>query len=58
MFGQPPGLLPPEVCETWLAQAPMVTAETLPGANHYTIILDPGCAAIVAARLTEAAPPP
>jgi len=57
MFAQPPGLLPPEVCETWLAQAPMLTAETLPGANHYTIILDPACAAIVAARLTEAAPP-
>ena len=57
MFGQPPGLLPPEACETWLAQAPMLSAETVPGANHYTIILDPACAATVAARLTESAFP-
>ena len=53
MFGQPPGLLPPELCETWAAQAPGLTMETVPGANHYTILLDPGHAATVARRLTE-----
>ncbi len=54
MFGQPPGMLPPELCEQWTAQAPMLTVETVPGANHYTIVLDPGHAATVARRLTEA----
>ena len=54
MFGQPPGLLPAELCETWAAQAPMLTMETVPGANHYTILLDPGHAATVAQRITEA----
>jgi len=54
MFGQPPGMLPLELCEAWAVQAPMLTVETVPGANHYTIMLDPGHAAIVARRLTEA----
>jgi lipase len=54
MFGQPPGMLPPELCEYWTAQAPMLTVETVPGANHYTLVLDPGHAATVARRLTEA----
>jgi hypothetical protein len=31
----------------------MLTAETVPGANHYTIMLDPAYAATVARRLTE-----
>ena len=53
MFGQPPGMLPPELCEYWTAQAPMLTAETVPGANHHTIMLDPAYAATVARRLTE-----
>jgi pimeloyl-ACP methyl ester carboxylesterase len=53
MFGQPPGMLPPEICAYWTAQAPMLTAETVPGANHYTLLLDPAYAATVARRLTE-----
>ena len=32
---------------------PGLTMETVPGANHYTILLDPGHAATVARRLTE-----
>lgn len=54
MFGQPPGMLPPELCAYWTAQAPVLTVETVPGANHYTLLLDPGHAATVARRLTEA----
>ncbi len=54
MFGQPPGMLPPELCESWTAQAPMLTVETVPGANHYTLVLGPAHAATVARRLTEA----
>jgi lipase len=53
MFGQPPGMLPPELCDIWTAQAPMLTVETVPGSNHYTIMLDPVHAATVARRLTE-----
>ena len=54
MFGQPPGMLPPELCEYWTAQAPMLTVESVPGSNHYTLLLDPGHAATVARRLAEA----
>ncbi len=53
MFGQPPGMLPPELCDIWTAQAPMLTVETVPGSNHYTVMLDPVHAATVARRLTE-----
>jgi lipase len=53
MFGQPPGFLPAELCDAWVAQAPHLVVESVPGANHYTIILDAGHAATVAARLTE-----
>jgi lipase len=48
-------MLPTELCLAWQAQAPMVSLETLPGTNHYTIIFDPEAAAIVAQRLTKAA---
>lgn len=51
MFGKPPGMLPPEVCSRYLPQAPMLTAESVPGTNHYTIMLDPAAAALVADRL-------
>jgi pimeloyl-ACP methyl ester carboxylesterase len=53
MFGKPPGMLPPEVCSQYLAQAPMLTAETVPGTNHYTLLLDPDAAAVVADRLVR-----
>ena len=41
LFGEPPGLLPPELCATWLPQAPLLLAEEVPGSNHYTMVLDP-----------------
>ena len=41
LFGQPPGMHPPELCATWLPQAPMLTGGDVPGCNHYTIVLDP-----------------
>ncbi len=55
MFGQPPGMLPDEACVEWAAQAPLLTVETVPGSNHYTLLLDPAHAAVVAARLTGTA---
>jgi lipase len=54
MFGRPPGFLPDELCRTWLAQAPKLTLETVPGSNHYTLVFDPAHAATVAQRLTQA----
>jgi pimeloyl-ACP methyl ester carboxylesterase len=57
MFGQPPGMLPAALCDAWIAQAPQLTVETVPGANHYTLLLDSAHAATVAARLTQAAAP-
>lgn len=32
----------------------MLTAGTVPGTNHYTVLLDPSAAAAVAARLAQA----
>jgi pimeloyl-ACP methyl ester carboxylesterase len=58
MFGRPPGMIPPSLTEAWLAQAPRLSAETVPGTNHYTIILDPAPAALVASRIAGAAVPP
>jgi lipase len=54
LFGQPPGLLPDELCRTWLAQAPKLTVETVPGSNHYTLVFDPAHAVTVAKRITQA----
>lgn len=54
LFGEPPGFQPPELCATWQAEAPLLTTETVPGCNHYTLVLDPVHAATVAARITQA----
>ena len=55
LFGEPPGMQPPELCATWLPQAPLLLAEEVPGCNHYTLVLDPAHAATVAARITQTA---
>jgi lipase len=55
LFGEPPGLQPPELCAIWLPRAPLLLAEEVPGCNHYTLVLDPVHAATVAARITLAA---
>jgi lipase len=54
LFGEPPGFQPPELCAAWQAEAPMLTIETVPACNHYTLVLDPAHAATVAARITQA----
>jgi lipase len=54
LFAEPPGLQPPELCAAWQAQAPMLTVESVPACNHYTLLLDPAHAATVAARITQA----
>ena len=55
LFGEPPGLQPPQLCEAWTAQLPLLTVESLPGCNHYTMVLEPVHAATVATRITQAA---
>jgi lipase len=54
LFAEPPGFQPPELCAAWQAEAPLLATETVPGCNHYTLILDPTPAATVAARITQA----
>ena len=45
---------PGQLGQTWAAQAPMLTMETVPGPTPTLSCLDPGHAANVARRLTEA----
>jgi pimeloyl-ACP methyl ester carboxylesterase len=50
MFGEPPGIQPPELVATWQDRAPQLRPSLIPGVNHYTIMFEqPGTEAIVAA---------
>ncbi len=53
MFGQAPGFLPDPVVAEALHRRPDVAAEALPGANHYTIVLQQRYAAIIARRIHD-----
>jgi lipase len=53
MFGQPPGLLPAELAAYWQDAAPALRVTTIPGTNHYSILMAPHAAATIAARLAE-----
>jgi lipase len=55
MMGQPPGFLPAELIQEFLALAPAIRAEQVPDTNHYTILFSPDAAALVARRLTDPA---
>lgn len=55
MFGHPPGFMPPPLVRQWRAELPDLRAELIDGCNHYTILLAPRAAALVAARLTDPA---
>jgi lipase len=48
MFGEAPGLLPAAAVSAYDEQVDQLTAQTLPGVNHYTILFDPSAAARVA----------
>ncbi len=54
MFGQPPGLLPEELAASWQDAAPALRVTTIPGTNHYTILMAPQGAAAVAAHIAAA----
>jgi pimeloyl-ACP methyl ester carboxylesterase len=51
--GQPPGLLRGPMLEHWHGQLPHLRTETVPDANHYTIVLRPDAAAVVAERIAD-----
>ena len=55
MFGEPPGLLPPEVIAAWQERVPPLRPQVVPDVNHYTIVFDKAAAAAVAAAMTKPA---
>jgi pimeloyl-ACP methyl ester carboxylesterase len=55
MFGQPPGLLPPEVIASWRERAPQLRPQMVPGVNHYTIMFEREAAATVSQAIRAAA---
>ncbi|MEV0587870.1 alpha/beta fold hydrolase [Nonomuraea sp. NPDC050310] len=52
LLDQPVGMLPDELAAFWTAKVPGLRDEVVADCNHYTILLDPRCAALVAERLT------
>ncbi len=55
MFGEPPGLLPPEVVASWHERVPLLRPQTVPGTNHYTILFEREAAATVSQAIRAAA---
>lgn len=53
MFGQAPGLLPAAAVRAYAEQVDLLTVETVPDVNHYTILFDPTAAARVAAVIAQ-----
>jgi lipase len=51
MFGQAPGLLPAAAVAAYDEAVEALTTETVPDANHYTILFDPAAARRVAAAV-------
>lgn len=56
MFGEPPGLHPPDLVSAWLERAPALRPHPVAGVNHYTLLFAPRGAAAVAEALTRGAP--
>jgi pimeloyl-ACP methyl ester carboxylesterase len=54
MFGEPPGIQPPELVATWRERAPQLRPTLVPDANHYTIMFEPHGAEAIAAAITGA----
>lgn len=53
LLNQEIGMLPDDLTARWAARLPGLRDEVVPDCNHYTILFDPRCAAVVAARLTQ-----
>jgi pimeloyl-ACP methyl ester carboxylesterase len=54
-FGAPPPVLPPEVVAAWQERVPALRPQTVPGANHYTILFEREAAAAVSQAIRAAA---
>ncbi|MFI6497080.1 alpha/beta hydrolase [Nonomuraea typhae] len=54
LLNQDVGMLPGPLAEQWTAKVPGLRDELVPDCNHYTIMFDDRCAALVAARLSGA----
>ncbi len=54
MFGAAPGLLPADVVQAYADELDHLTAETVPGVNHYTLLFDESAVARLAEVLTSA----
>ncbi|GLX06074.1 alpha/beta fold hydrolase [Microbispora sp. NBRC 16548] len=52
LLNQDVGMLPDDLTARWAAELPGLRDQVVPDCNHYTILFDPRCAAVVAARLT------
>lgn len=53
MFGEAPGLLPAAAVRVYDEQVDLLSVETVPDVNHYTILFDPTAAARVAAVIAQ-----
>ena len=57
LFAQPEALYPPDVAATWAARLPMLEVVEVDDCNHYTIVLDPHPAAVVAQAIRGVSQP-
>jgi len=52
MFGEPPGIQPPELVAAWQGRAPQLRPILIPDVNHYTIMFEPQGAEAIATAIT------
>jgi lipase len=52
LFGEAPGIQPPELVEHWQERAPMLRPQLVPDVNHYTLIFDPAAVTVVIEAIT------
>jgi lipase len=53
LFGEPPGMHPPELVEHWRERAPMLRPQLVPDVNHYTLLFDPAAVTVVIEEITR-----
>ncbi|MFI6295580.1 alpha/beta fold hydrolase [Nonomuraea sp. NPDC050790] len=56
LLDQEVGMLPDALAAHWTGRVPGLRDELVPGCNHYTIMFDPRCAALVADHLSGVRP--
>lgn len=54
-FGEPPGLLSPELVSSWAERVPQLRPQLVPDVNHYTIVFDRQAAAAIVRAITTVA---